>query len=355
MRSTNSVKRLMKQENMSIFFVLLFIIIAVYLVELLAVRGGDASRVAFLKPMNVSNVLMQISTTGILAIGTTLIMVSGGIDLSIGQMMCFLGTGMAYLIRNQGFSEPAMVVTAIVVAVLFQLIMGYIISRTKLEPFIVSLGFMTIYTGFTYLITNGSEITISDKFTFIGQTYINLGPSFRLGLPVVLLLVLTTIMWLVLKYTKFGRRVYAVGGNENAAYLAGINVKNFKLLLYGINGLFVVIATMALLSRTGVGGPLIGSGKEIDVIAAVVVGGTALSGGKGNLWGTFIGVLLLGCISNALNILGVSPYWQYIMRGGLIIVAVLLSYYSGLRASTGMLADRKEQPAEIRIPSVPAS
>jgi len=355
MNSNHSIRRLMRHENTSIFLVLLFIIVAVYLVELFAVRGGDASKVAFVKPMNISNVLMQISTTGILAIGTTLIMVSGGIDLSIGQMMCFLGTGMAYLIRNKGFSEPAMVVTAISVAIAFQLLMGFIISRTKLEPFIVSLGFMTIYTGFTYLITNGSEITISEKFTFIGQTYINFPSGLRIGLPVVLLLLLTIIMWLVLKYTKFGRRVYAVGGNENAAYLAGINVKNFKLLLYGINGLFVVIATMALLSRTGVGGPLIGSGKEIDVIAAVVVGGTALSGGKGNLWGTFIGVLLLGCISNALNILGVSPYWQYIMRGGLIIVAVLLSYWSGLRTSSATVSVRKEQSAEIRDGSVSAS
>jgi ribose/xylose/arabinose/galactoside ABC-type transport system permease subunit len=355
MNSNNSARRFMKHENMSIFLVLLFIIIAVYLVELFVVRDGNMSKVAFLKPMNVSNVLMQISTTGILAIGMTLIMVSGGIDLSIGQMMCFLGTLMAFLLRNKGFSEPAMVLTGVAMAVIFQLFMGFIISRTKLEPFIVSLGFMTIYTGFTYLITNGSEITISDRFTFIGQTYINLTPSFRLGLPVVLLLLLTVIMWLVLKYTKFGRRVYAVGGNENAAYLAGINVKNFKLLLYGLNGLFVAIATMALLSRTGVGGPLMGSGKEIDVIAAVVVGGTALSGGKGNLWGTFIGVLLLGCISNALNILGVSPYWQYIMRGGLIIVAVLLSYLSGLRTSSVTVADRKEQPAEIKGSSVHAS
>lgn len=355
MNSNNSVRRFMKHENMSIFLVLLFIIIAVYLVELFVVRDGNISKVAFVKPMNISNVLMQISTTGILAIGMTLIMVSGGIDLSIGQMMCFLGTGMAFLLRNKGFSEPAMVLTGVCMAVLFQLFMGFIISRTKLEPFIVSLGFMTIYTGLTYLITNGSEITISDRFTFIGQTYINLTPSFRLGLPVVLLLLLTVIMWLVLKYTKFGRRVYAVGGNENAAYLAGINVKNFKLLLYGLNGLFVAIATMALLSRTGVGSPLMGSGKEIDVIAAVVVGGTALSGGKGNLWGTFIGVLLLGCISNALNILGVSPYWQYIMRGGLIIVAVLLSYLSGLRTSSVTVADRKEQPAEIKGSSVHAS
>ena len=248
-----------------------------------------------------------------------------------------------------------MVLTGIAVAIFCELLMGFIISRTKLEPFIVSLGFMTIYTGFTYLITNGSEITITGKFTFIGQTYLTLIPGFRIGLPVFLLILLTIITWLALKYTKFGRRVYAVGGNENAAYLAGINVKNFKLLLYGLNGPVCGHRHLALMSRTGVGGPLMGSGKEIDVIAAVVVGGTALSGGKGNVWGTFIGVLLLGCISNALNILGVSPYWQYIMRGGLIIVAVLLSYLSGLRTSSVMVADRKEQAAEIEKPSVGAS
>jgi ribose/xylose/arabinose/galactoside ABC-type transport system permease subunit len=355
MKSRVNFRRFTQQENMPILLVLLFIILAVYLVELFFVRGGEVGKVAFLKPMNIANVLLQISTTGILALGMTLIMISGGIDLSIGQMMCFIGTFMAFLIRNAGFSEGAMVLTGIAVAVFCELLMGFIISRTKLEPFIVSLGFMTIYTGFTYLITNGSEITITGKFTFIGQTYLTLIPAFRIGLPVLLLILLTTITWLALKYTKFGRGVYAVGGNENAAYLAGIDVKNFKLLLYGLMGLFVAIATLALLSRTGLGGPLMGSGKEIDVIAAVVVGGTALSGGKGNVWGTFIGVLLLGCISNALNILGVSPYWQYIMRGGLIIVAVLLSYLSGLRSSSVMVEDRKKQAAEIEKPSVGAS
>jgi ribose/xylose/arabinose/galactoside ABC-type transport system permease subunit len=344
----DAFRRVVRQENLPIFLVLLVIIIVTYLVELFGVRDGNFAKVAFLKPLNISNVLLQISTTGILAISMTLIMISGGIDLSVGQMMCFLGTGMAYLIRNQGFSEPAMVLTCVTVAILCQLSMGWIISRTKLEPFIISLGYMTIYTGLTYLITNGSEITITGKFTFIGQTYVYLTPDFRLGLPVVIYLLLTVIMWLVLKYTKFGRRVYAVGGNENAAYLAGINVKNFKLLLYGLNGLFVAIATMVLMSRTGVGGPLMGSGKEIDVIAAVVVGGTVLAGGKGNLWGTFIGVLLLGIISNALNILGVSPYWQYIMRGVLIIVAVLLSYLSGQRSSAMMVADKKKEAAEIK-------
>ena len=351
----NGFRRFMKQENTPIFLVLLFILVAVYLAELFLVRDGNISSVAFTKPMNIANVLMQISTTGILAIGMTLLMISGGIDLSVGQMMCFIGTLMAYLIRRAGFSELGMVVTGVTVAIFFQLLMGFIISRTKLEPFIVSLGFMTIYTGFTYLITNGSEITITGRFTFIGQTYLNLTQDFKLGLPVLLLILLYFITWLVLKYMKFGRRVYAVGGNESAAYLAGIDVKNFKLLLYGLMGLFVAIATLALMSRTGVGGPLMGAGKEIDVIAAVVVGGTALSGGKGNIWGTFIGVLLLGCISNALNILGVSPHWQYIMRGVLIIVAVLLSYLSGLRSSSVVVEDRKKRAAEIEEPSARAS
>lgn len=352
MNSRAPTRRLLQQENMPIFLVLVFIVLAVFLVELVFVRDGNFSKVAFIKPFNISNVLLQISTTGILAITMTLLMISGGIDLSVGQMMCFIGTGMAFLLRQKGFSEPAMAITGVVVAIFFQTLMGLIISRTKLEPFIVSLGFMTIYKGFTYLITNGSEITITGRFTFIGQTYLNLTPTFRIGLPVVILLVLTIIMWLVMKYTKFGRRVYAVGGNENAAYLAGINVKNFKLLLYALNGLFVGIATMALMSRTGVGGPLMGEGKEIDVIAAVVVGGTALAGGRGNLWGTFIGVLLLGCISNALNILGVSPHWQYIMRGTLIVGAVLLSYLSSLRSASVSVADKKEQAAEIKGVSV---
>lgn len=352
MKSKNTFKRFMGHENMSIFLVLLFIIVAVFLVEFLVVRNGDVSKVAFIKPMNIANVLMQISTTGILALSMCLVMISGGIDLSVGQMMCFLGTGMASLLRNYGFSEPAMILTGVAVAILFQVIMGFIISRTKLEPFIVSLAFMTIYKGFTYLITNGSEITITGKFTWIGQTYLVLSNDFKIGLPVIILIVLTVIMWLLLKYTKFGRKLYAVGGNENAAYLAGINVKNYKVLLYGINGLFVAIATMCLMSRTGVGGPLMGEGKEIDVIAAVVVGGTALSGGKGNMWGTFIGVLLLGCISNALNILGVSPHWQYIMRGVLILVAVLLSYFSSLRSSSVSHKDSEEKAAEIKEASV---
>lgn len=337
-----------RRENGPIFFALLATIVVVILVELIFVRGFNISKVAFIKPRNIANVLMQVSTTGILAISMTFVMVSGGIDLSIGQMMCFIGTGMAFMMRIAALNEWVVVVLGVFVAMLFQVLMGFIISRTKLEPFIVSLGFMSIYKGFTYLITNGSEITIVGRFSFLGGTYLNLTDTFRIGMPVFVLILLEIIMWLVLKYTKFGRSVYAVGGNENAAYLAGINVKRFKLLVYGLNGVFVAIATMVLLSRLGTGNPLIGDGKEIDVIAAVVVGGTALSGGRGNVWGTLIGVLLLGCISNALNILGVNPYWQYVMTGAIIILAVLLSYFSSLSSSSVKAGSRKGNSGEVK-------
>ncbi len=182
---------------------------------------------------------------------------------------------MAFLIKTAGWNEWGAAAIALVVTVMFQLIMGLIISRTRLESFIVSLGFLSIYKGFTYLITNGREITIEGKFTFLGRTYLDITDNFRIAMPVIIFVMLTVLVWFLLRYTKFGRRVYAVGGNENAAYLAGINVKNFRLLLYGINGVFVAIATMAQLSRLGTGNPLMGEGKEIEVIAAVVVGGSS--------------------------------------------------------------------------------
>lgn len=323
-----TVKRILKHDNTPILLVFLGMILVVFLVELFAVRGGDLSTVAFVRPMNVSNALMQVAITGILAIGMTLVMISGGIDLSVGQMMSFIGVLTAYMLRETEWGGLTVVVFIIAVSISFQLVMGFIISRTKLEPFIISLGFMSIYRGFTYVITGGRELSIHGSFTFLGQSYISITERLRFGMPVILFLGLVVIVWLLTRYTKFGRRVYAIGDNERAAFLAGIDVKNFKLMLYGLNGLFVAIASMALTSRLGTGNPLMGSGREIEVIAAVVVGGTALSGGKGNIWGTLIGAMLLGIIANALNILGVSPYWQFIMRGVLIIGAVVIGYLS---------------------------
>ncbi len=325
-------RRVWNHDNTSILLVLIGMIVLVYLAEHLVDPKLAFFKSNFISGMNISNVLLQVSATGILALSMTLVMISGGIDLSVGNMLTFLGVGMAWLMKSGGWGEAETLALAVVVGVGMQLIMGLIISRTKIEPFIISLGFMSIYRGFTYLITNGREITIIGKVEFLKAVVFRID-RFVVTVPIVLMFALALIVWLVVKYTKFGRRVYAVGGNENAAYLAGINVKNFKLLIYGINGLFVTIASMALLARLGTGAPTMGLGKEIDVIAAVVVGGTAMSGGKGHIWGAMIGVVLLGIISNALNIIGVDPYYQFIISGLLIIFAVMIGYYSGIRTA----------------------
>jgi len=323
-------QKIIQHENATMFFVLILIIVLVFIVDFFS-SGMVLSKAKFLSGMNISNVMLQVAITGIMALGITLVMLMGDIDLSIGWMMCFVGTTSAYLLRNFGWSGWMIIFAGIVISVFFQLLMGFIISRTKLESFIISLGFMSIYRGFTYLVTNGREITLGGKFKFLGKTSIKLTPNFKLYTPVLIFLILAFLLWLIMKYTKFGRRIYAVGGNEKAAFLSGINVRNFKLMVFGISGLFMAIASMTQLSRLGTGNPLMGQGKEIDVIAAVVVGGTALSGGKGNIWGTVIGVILLGIISNALNILGVNPHYQYIMKGLLIILSVLVGYYSSVR------------------------
>lgn len=324
------IRRLKNHGNTAMFLVLLLLIFLVFLIDFFA-SGMVLSEAKFLSGMNISNVLFQISVTGILALGMTLVMIMGDIDLSIGWMMCFVGTGMAYTMKTFGMPEWFAIFAAIIVAIFFQMILGFIISRTKLESFIVSLGLASIYRGFTYLITNGREITLGGGFRFFGKTYIEFFDSFKVYTPVLIFIFLIIILLLVVKYTKFGRRIYAVGGNEKAAYLSGINVKNFKLLVFAISGFFIAIATITQLSRLGTGNPLMGQGKEIDVIAAVVVGGTSLSGGKGSIGGTVIGVILLGIISNALNILGVNPHYQYIMKGLLIVISVLIGYYSEVK------------------------
>lgn len=327
MKTKKSANKLLHHENAPMFLVLMGLIALVILLEGFLVRGGDFSGIAFIKGLNISNVLVQISITGVLAIGMTVIMLSGGMDLSCGQMVSFAGCLLSYLLVKQDWALLPAVLVVIAACVLFQALAGFMIAQTHLEPFIVTLGFMSIYQGFSYLITNGREITMGDQLRFIKNVKLTFGESgFYIGIPVLALLVFIIVMWLVLKYTKFGRWIYQVGGNENAAYLSGINVKRFKVILYALNGLFIALGTVIMLGRVGAGSPTMGSGKEIDVIAAVVVGGTALSGGKGNMWGTFIGVLLMGIISNAMNILGVNPYYQYVMKGILILASIYIGY-----------------------------
>ena len=324
-----------RHENLTPLSIFVGFIVIIVIMQL--VTQGTSKYPTFISGVNLLNILQQVGVPGIVAVGMTLVMISGGIDLSVGMLASLVSIVTASGISKWHLGVPGAIAVGIMSAVVLETIMGFIISRTKVEPFIITLGGMITFQGIALLVSNSREVILNGELNFF-KTNLIAGvkdPSTGLNLilpPYALIFFLIALLaGLMLTFTKYGRRIYAVGTNPHAAYLAGINVKNFKLLLYGVNGIFVAIATMASLSRLGTGNPLIGEGKEIEVIAAVVVGGTALSGGKGNIWGTFIGVLLLGCLSNALNILGVQPHWQYVLRGALIILAVLMGYYSSRR------------------------
>jgi len=297
------------------FQILLVLVIFVVIMSLI--------KPTFISALNVRNILMQVSVTGIAALGMTIVILIGGIDLSQGWLISFTGCVMAYLMVHMEVSPLLAVLVGVAICVGFETLMGFIIAKTKLEAFIISLGFSLMYQGFVYLVTDAREITMGETFKELGRTF-----PLGIGTPVYIFVALTIIMWWVLKYTKFGMRLYALGGNEEAAYLSGVKIKTFKIKVYALNGLLVAIAAMTFLSRLGTGTPNMGEGKEMDAIAGVVVGGTAMSGGKGNIIGTFIGILFFGCVSNALNIIGVSPYWQYVFKGALICFSVIIGYLS---------------------------
>jgi len=315
------LKKLGQNEVLPLLLVFVLFVIVISIINL-----------RFISWMNIKNVLVQVSVTGMMTLGTFMVILLGGIDLSIGQLTNVLGCGMAFLIYR-GWAIPLVILLFVLLALLLEGVMGTIIASTKIEPFIISLGFMSIYQGITYLITNGSEIGIPGYFETLGRTF-PFGDNMP-AMPVYILIALTILVFLMLKYTVYGRRIYAIGSNQEAAVLAGINVKLMKISVYVVNGLLVSLAAMTLLSRLATGNPTMGSGKELDAIAGAVIGGTAMTGGRGNVIGVFIGILLLGCISNSMNIIGVSPYWQYALRGIIIVVAVVIGDLSQRRASLG--------------------
>lgn len=294
----------------------LFIALLLYIAVIAAIEP------AFLSPFNISNVLLQVSVAGIVTLGMTMVIISGQIDLSVGYLISFVACIMATLIRT-GWPEPMVVILGLALCMAAQSLVGLVISRIKVEPFIITLGAMAIYRGFALLMTSGSEIPLDGKFQALGRSRI-----FEIPTPVYIFLGLCVICWFILNHTVFGRRLYAVGENNDAAYLAGINVKNFKVKVFAFHGFLVGIAALILMSRIGVGAPNMAAGLELETIAAAVVGGAALSGGRGSIVGSFLGVVFLGIISNSMNIIGVSTFWQYVMLGSVVIMAVVLGSLS---------------------------
>jgi ribose/xylose/arabinose/galactoside ABC-type transport system permease subunit len=316
-------------ENSTVIMMLVFFLIAIVVVQLImGAVSGEFGYPTFISPVNLINILMQVAAVGMMAMGMTVIMIGGGIDLSVGMLTSLVAIYLAKTIMDWNVPMWIAIVTVIILAVLLEVIMGFIISRFKVEPFIITLGGMIAFRGIALLICNSQEISTEGRFSVLKDNLIegvrDPVTDLSLSLPIYLLafFTITIIIWWLMKYTKYGRRVYAVGANRDAAYLAGIDVKNIVMSTYALNGLIVGIAAIMLLARVNTAIITVGQNLEIDVIAATVVGGVALSGGKGNIWGTFLGAILLGSIANAMNILRLQSEWQFVAKGVIIIAAV---------------------------------
>lgn len=275
---------------------------------------------AFLTVNNLMNVLRQVSINGILAVGMTLVILTAGIDLSIGSLMAVSAVIAASIVAGNPDAVFLALVAGIAASGVLGGVTGTMSTKLNVAPFIATLAMMTIARGIALIYTNGRPITIdSSAFRYLGQGYI--GP---VPVPVVIFALVTAIVSFILYKTKFGRYIYAVGGNENAANVSGIRVHRVKIWVYIINGALSGLAGILLASRISSGQPNSGLGYELDAIAAVVIGGTSLFGGRGTMLGTIVGVLIIGVINNGLNLLNVSSYWQQIIKGLIIAGAVIL-------------------------------
>lgn len=273
---------------------------------------------SFLTQKNLINVLRQISINGILAVSMTLVMLLGGIDLSVSSIIAASGCLTAVLLMN-GHPLWLAVLAGVAAGAVFGLINGILVSRTIIPAFIVTLATQTAIRGIAYLFTNGYPVTVNNNpgFNFIGSGYI--GP---IPVPVVIMVVIVILMAVLLSRTRFGRSMYAIGGNREAAKYSGINVKKIELCCYVLSGLLASFAGIILASRLYSGQPTVGVGYEGDAIAATVLGGTSFLGGIGTIGGTVIGALIIGILNNGLNLLKVSFYWQLVIKGIVIIAAV---------------------------------
>ncbi|EPB9462289.1 TPA: ribose ABC transporter permease [Vibrio alginolyticus] len=284
--------------------------------------------VSFLNPNfftvdNILNILRQTSVNAIIAVGMTLVILTAGIDLSVGSVLALCGAFAASMIALE---VPVLVAvpTALVAGAALGAISGIIIAKGKVQAFIATLVTMTLLRGMTMVYTEGRPI--STGFTDTADAFAWFGTGYALGIPVPvwLMVVVFAAAWYLLNHTRFGRYVYALGGNESATRLSGINVDRVKIGVYAICGMLAALAGIIVTSRLSSAQPTAGMGYELDAIAAVVLGGTSLMGGKGRIMGTLIGALIIGFLNNALNLLDVSSYYQMIAKAVVILLAVLV-------------------------------
>ena len=276
---------------------------------------------SFIAPSNIFNLLRQVSINGLIAFGMTFVILTGGIDLSVGSILA-LSSALTALMITSGIDPMIALLLGCIIGLLLGAINGALITFGKMAPFIATLATMTIFRGLTLVVTDGNPITnLGDNLLFqmFGKGYM-----FGIPVPAITMLVVFAMLYFILHKTVFGKNTYAIGGNEKAAFISGIKVNKVKIMIYSISGLMAALAGAILTSRLNSAQPTAGTAYELDAIAAVVLGGTSLTGGKGRIFGTLIGVLIIGVLNNGLNLLGVSSFYQQVIKGVVILIAVLL-------------------------------
>ncbi|MER2106777.1 MAG: ABC transporter permease [Solibacillus sp.] len=274
---------------------------------------------AFLTTQNILNIIRQISFIGIVAMGVTIVIITTGIDLSSGSVIALTSVIVASF-AHPGDSIIIALMIGMGVGAVCGAVNGVITAKGKIPPFIATLGMMTAARGLALLVSDGRPVpNLSESFMFLGK-----GEIFGIPVPIIVFLLVGIISHILLSKTRFGKYTYAIGGNVHAAKICGINVDRTLILIYMYAGLLSAIAGILLTARISVGQPSMGVSFELDAIAAAVIGGTSLAGGVGTIFGTIIGALIIGVLNNSLDLLGVSSYWQQILKGGIIVAAVLI-------------------------------
>jgi len=271
----------------------------------------------FLSPTNLFNVLKQISLTGILAIGMTMVIITGGIDLSVGSIIALVTVLVAGNLEHGIFVA---ILIGLAAGVGIGILNGLGITYGKIQPFIMTLGTMSVASGLAFMYSGGLPISVTDK------NFLQLGTGFigKVPLPAVYFVILLVIAGIILRFTTFGRYIYSIGSNEEAARLSGVNVTKYKIAVYAISGLMAAISGIIFTAQMGIGTAVAGKGYELTAVAATVVGGASLFGGTGSMWTTFLGAAIIGSMSNIMNLNGVNPFIQTFLTGIIIIVAVLM-------------------------------
>ena len=303
---------------------------AVFIALVLLVAAMVIFADGFATSSNLLNLLRQAAFNGLIAFGMTLVILSDGIDLSVGSVFALAAIICAELVMS-GMNAALAVLIALVAGTALGLLSGFLVAKCRLQAFIATLITMTAYRGLAYIITDGKPISrlaesaASGSFFFkaLGKGNVLLFETIKLPIPALILLVAFLAVWFILTKTTFGRRIYATGSNAKCANLVGVNTAKIKIACYSISGFLSALAGLLMISRLDSAQPTLGSGYELDAIAAVALGGTSMSGGRGKITGTIAGVLIIAVLNNGLNIMNVSSYYQEVIKAVVILVAVL--------------------------------